>query len=154
MNTKIGCFCAVVLCCNLSPGSQVQLLFSQMDNGDEVLIEYASSGCFHRTHYTISITKRQGRCTAVIRDNQQTEQKDQLDEIELTRKDIQGLDHLLRYYRDRRSGRCTTTDEISISYRENGKEIATDKFTDSTCAIHERRGILSLSELISRLNRK
>jgi hypothetical protein len=150
MRTRIGCFLAVLLCSSVCSAQQV-LLFSQMDNGDEILIKYESSGCYHNIHSTISFRKVRGRVTAAIRNDRK---KDQQNETELTRRDIQGLDNLLRYYRARQRGYCTTTDRIAISYRENGREIAREAFVDSTCRVDNIRGVLPLSEVIDRIHEK
>jgi hypothetical protein len=74
--------------------------------------------------------------------------------LELSEADIAGLDALLAIYRTNIANGCTTTDKIMISQVRNGKVIASEQFTDSSCQASAIKDVVTIESLMQRLTDK
>lgn len=125
---------------------KTNLLFSDMENGDEIVVKYSSQGCFHSYSYQLNFKRENGNTHVTIK--YPTEEA--VDKaLPLTPRDITRLDKLFFHYRNRNNFGCTTSTSSKVSYREAGKEIASDEFVDGSCSDFSKMGILSF-EMIER----
>ncbi|MDR3159826.1 MAG: hypothetical protein LBU11_12675 [Zoogloeaceae bacterium] len=124
--------------------------FADLPKDDQLEIRFSSGGCFHRVAYELTF-RRATETTVSI--TQTRGNRVELGQLTLSMADVDGLDELVRFYRSVSSGNCTTSDSIIISQRHNGKIVATEKYTDNTCATNNMEGITAIPALVQRLRK-
>lgn len=115
--------------------------FRELANGDRVHVQFQSRGCFHNYRYDFHIDggdalrARSGAGRAVALSPAQRSQ----------------LDRLLRFYRERREGFCTSQDTITVAYFSGGRKIASERFTDGTCDTYDMKGVTTFRDIGEKL---
>jgi hypothetical protein len=132
---------------------------------DTLQISFTSTGCFHFDSYEVSVRRTDRYSVSVVEifekgptafDQQISESpptRVELGELLLSRKEVVGLDRLLKFYRSKKPEGCTTTDTISISRIRNGNVIATEQFVDQSCRA-DGKHLLRIPEFAQRLKEK
>ena len=132
---------------------------------DTVKISFTSTGCFQLTSYELSVRRTDRYFVSVVEimdkgptafDQKITKSppnRVELGELVLSRKEVVGLDRLLKFYRSRKPEGCTTTDNISISRIHDGNTIATEQFVDESCRT-DGTYLLRIPEFAQRLKEK
>src|SRR5262249_5736338 len=137
--------------------------FSSLKASDTLKVRYTSTGCFHFCDYEFTFRRDATTTVSVVsvlrkwseRDPDDADKsREKLGQIQLNAADLAGLDELLRFYRSKPSGFCTTRDNITISQVQDGKIIATERFQDNSCETRETNRITTLPELARRLEKK
>ena len=137
--------------------------FSKLPATDILQVRFVSRGCFHFSTHELTFRRGATSTVAVVSVLQEwsdaTKQlsdvkREELGHVTLTDSDLKGLDELLRFYRSSPWGGCTTTDTITISQVRDGKTIATEQFTDSSCSTYQMKDVTTLAEVVRRLEKK
>lgn len=122
---------------------------ADLPKGDQLEISFASDGCRHSRAYNLTF-RRATETTVFITNAKKQAESGQLT---LSKDDVDGLDRLVRFYRSRSPGNCTTSDSITISQRHEGKIVATEEYTDDSCATHTMTGVTTIPALVRRLQK-
>lgn len=120
---------------------------ADLPKGDQLEMSFISSGCFHRYAYDLTF-RRAIETTVSI-----TQNRVGLGQLTLSKADVDGLDELVRFYRSSSPGNCTTRNSITISQRHDGEIVATEKYTDDSCATYNMKGVTNISALVQRLQK-
>lgn len=134
--------------------------FQQLPAGDAITVVFTSEGCFH--HYTYEFDFRRGAdLTAKVTQIEQRwneEKKTQevarripLGTVKLSAAAAAGLDRLFAFYRTMKRGGCTTVNQITATHRSGDTVLATESFTDATCATDRLRDVTLLPFLAEKL---
>ena len=115
--------------------------FRELARGDRLRVQYQSRGCFHNDRYDFEF---EGGDALVARSSGGRV-------VALSSAQRSGLDRLLRFYRERRDGLCTTQDTITVAYFRSGRKIATERFTDGTCDTYEMKGVTRFRDVAEKL---
>jgi hypothetical protein len=121
--------------------------FSNLPEGDQLEISFRSSGCFKRDAYNLTF-HRATETTAFISDLEGRQ-------LTLSKADVDGLDRLMRSYRSIvvTPVICTTSDSITISQRHEGEIVATEEYSDGSCATGAMKDITRIPDLVRRLRK-
>jgi len=119
--------------------------FSKVSPDQELRIKFESRGCAHQTQFLmvysvhpeprISVTSLGER--GVI--DPKTEEwriesgRQELGTATFTPGGVARLDNLLRFYRKKSKGACTTINNITFTLLENGRTLRTETYEDDTC---------------------
>jgi len=151
MQIRSGLLVAVALFIIASPVLADDVAtFSSLPEGDELVVMFASHGCFHHESYELTFRRSKEAVVHVVRlplatlvkvsdelskvDDQANDGvRVELGDLTLTAAEVEGLDRLLTFYRSRPKASCTTIDDVSISQRRDNKQLAQEKFTDGSC---------------------
>jgi len=68
-----------------------------------------------------------------------------------SRREIQGLDRLIQFYRSRPVGGCTTEDEITITWFRDRQKIASERYVDRSCATYQMKDVMRFYEIATKL---
>lgn len=121
---------------------------------DEVRIEYSSGGCFHFFAFDFTLSgKTPG--TVAVAERVTKDGKVSLrpaGSVPLSHLDIQRLDNRIAFYRQKRPGRCTTVDSITISWLQDGKIVEKESFRDESC--QDKSSMLNLYALANRVTNR
>jgi hypothetical protein len=136
--------------------------FSTLRPGDSLEMTFHTSGCFHSATYELSFHRSEELEVHLVEVRRVWSEerkeisilRDDIGDLILTKADIQGLDLLLRFYRSKPRGGCTTTDQIEISQRHDGRVEGAERFTDGSCSVYERRDLTLIPELVARVQRR
>jgi hypothetical protein len=135
--------------------------FAALPKGDELEVTFSTSGCFHYFSYELKFHRSAELEVSVVelvpqwsRDLKRiiSTNRVSLGDLTLTQTDVDGLDHLLAFYRSRRRGTCTTVDKIAICQRHEGRMAAREHFTDGSCS-NDRKDVTRITELVARLEK-
>ena len=143
--------------------AESKISFVALKPGDEIRIEFESTGCFHSYKEEIKVfrTNEFRALLVTLRPIEKTATKRVQEippkEMVLSDSDVRKLDATLAYYRGLKGGLCTTTDKVKITQFHEGKISSTETYVDRTCGLIDRRLAGSLKEisfvdLIARLN--
>jgi hypothetical protein len=155
------CFALLVSCGSLLASDNIGR-FSTLPRGEEIQVDFKSTGCFHSLTYELSFQRATNVIVSVTNIEYEwsperhiitATNRVQLGQLTLGEADLAGLDQLLRFYRSRRRGGCTTQDAIAVSWRRDGKILATEQFTDETCATYNMTNLVTIPALVQRLAR-
>jgi hypothetical protein len=160
---KLFATCIVFLiCCRSLFAADKVGVFSDLQAGEEMKVDFNSTGCFHQQTYKLSFRRQsevvvsattfefvRSEDSSVITATNETA----LGQVTLSGTDLTGLDKLLRFYRSGRSGGCTTSDRIIVCRLRDGKIVATEHFKDDSCATYEMKELLTMPSLISRIQK-
>src|SRR5262249_3859962 len=113
---------------------------AQLLPGDRLHVSYRSRGCYHDQKYEIDFE----RATYVTAKSSGVT-------VTLSPEDVAGLDTLFQFYRSRPGGSCTTQDHIRVDQFRGDRKIATEYYTDYSCATYEMKGVTRLVEIAERL---
>jgi len=143
----------------VSPGSMADSVatFSQLGPRDELRVHFHANGCFYDTRYNLVF--RGGDAPSVSIATVSTTLSRYMHQAPgvpvlssaLSDTMLAGLDGLLRFYRSRPPGRCTSSEEIEMVQLHDGAIVAQERFRDGSCASTRTPGVYSLSQLIGRV---
>jgi hypothetical protein len=133
------------------------LWFSEMENGDSVEVTEHSTGCFHNwTHYfevrrsDDSFSFTQYEITWDKSNPPQIVEKKALGTTTLSKKDIKGLDALLKFYRGKKEGGSTTFTSLVVEYFEPGRRVMIEKLEDGSGGFYRDKDALDFFRLTQR----
>jgi hypothetical protein len=127
-------------------------MLAGIDEQESMLIDYHTRGCFHEARYGFRFSGaalNQVEIFSLPSENNDAPRQ-RIGTLELTKADLRGINSLLNFYRSGPRGNCSKIDTIKITWHRDGKEIATESFTDSSCSM-ELNGMLPLHHLVSRV---
>jgi hypothetical protein len=136
--------------------------FSELKEGDEMIVDLVSTGCWHNTHEIFAFRRAKDSSVSVtvtyIEHIQHGKEPDTLNpiklgEVKLSEKEFKGLDGLLGFYRSPRSSGCTDKDKITFVFRREGTVVARESFIDASCS-YERRDFTWLGHLVDKIFEK
>ena len=104
--------------------------FQELKRGDRVFVKFESQGCFHHSIWELAFEKRDSISVSI---KEVGPKKASSVESVLAEHEIIGLDHLLKFYRAKPQGGCTTIDTICVTWIRDGHSIFEEKFIDETC---------------------
>lgn len=167
---RITILCFVVATGIMAPswgqGAEKVAKFASLGKSEELVLTFTTTGCFHFASYQLTVRRDAKAADLIGVKIVQTKQMNapgggpeskepvELGELKLTKADLEGLDNLIDFYRSGPKNTCTTVDEITISYRHEGKEVATEKFKDGSCSTHDKKELTRIADLIARLVKK
>lgn len=137
--------------------------FAALPGADTLRVRYDTTGCFHSASYEFTFTAGAAPRVMAARLNlewSETERKFveasrvTLGDLALAAEDLRQLDALIAFYRTKPNGGCTSIDKLHFEQVSGGKVVAKEAFTDASCSVHERKGVLSLSTLLDRMQKK
>lgn len=137
--------------------------FSSLAKGDELHLTFRTTGCFHYSTYQLTFRCAEETTVNIVQvlsfnsplnTVPDPSKPTELGELKLSKADLEGLDHLVEYYRSGPKNTCTNVDEITISHHRDGKVTATEKFKDGSCATHSKKELTRIDDLIARLTQK
>lgn len=133
------------------------LYFSEMENGDRVEVTEHSTGCFHNwTHYfeirrsDDSFSFTQYEITWDKSNPPQVAEKKTLGTITLSKKDVEGLDALLKFYRGKKEGGSTTFTSLVVEYFEPGGRVKVENLVDGSGGFYRDKDALDFFRLTQR----
>ncbi len=135
--------------------------FTALPEGAELEMVYASTGCFHAVQYELKFLRSpelEVRIVqvesewSVVKQAHGATNRVELGKLKLTKADEEGLDRLMKFYRSKPGGGCTTVNFITVSQRQAGTVIATEQFTDKSCS--HRDDVTWVTDLVRRLQVK
>lgn len=139
-------------------------MLSGLDRNQELAVRFESNGCFHHSLYDLHFTiepeslKVTGFDLSPYYDTPSKKiiehPQRPLVPLVLSHRDIIKLDRLFEFYRTTHQQGCTTVDSISIEKRTGAKTVATESFTDGSCATYERSDLLTIPALVMRMEPK
>ncbi|WP_144240962.1 hypothetical protein [Fimbriimonas ginsengisoli] len=101
----------------------------------EVVLDYRSRGCFRNVAFVFHFQRQPGtdglKATVLRRPGQR------FGSVDLNRRQVRRLDHLLKYYREHDRGNCTTVDTIRVELRERGVTVRTESFVSAQCSLYD-----------------
>jgi hypothetical protein len=156
------CFVLLVSCGALLASDSVGT-FSALPHGEEMQVGFQSVGCFHSLTYELSFRRASEAIVSVAKVEYGWSQERhvitatnrvELGELTLSEAELAGLDRLLRYYRASHTGGCTTRDVIVFSRRRDGRIVATEQFTDDSCATYDMKDLVTIPALVQRLEKR
>ena len=104
---------------------------------ERIAVEFRSRGCFHNERYRFDL---EGGDTVVVRSsNDRT--------VQLSSAERAGLDRLLQFYRKGQEGLCTTQDSVTMTYFRGGRKVATERYTDGTCATYDMKSVTTFRDI-------
>lgn len=119
-------------------------------------VDFRRSGCFSSSRYMFSFRRGQALEAEVfdIKFNAKSkdEVKSSLGKIRLNASEAAGIDNLLRFYRSKPEGYCTTIDTVELVRYRDGQEISREHFEDPTCS-YDRKDFVRLEKLAERLTK-
>ncbi len=165
MTRFLAAFLVLVLagCASTPKPSAGGRLFSELRAGERLHVRYASNGCFHRYAYGFEF-ERSTAMTVRIASLSPTwswslaPEDDRpptpLGTLTLSRRDVSGLDRLLRAYRASPGASSTTIDNIMLE-RFNAGDVVThrESFLNSAPAVEKVFGVTTLPSLVRRLEK-
>jgi hypothetical protein len=139
-----------------------QLSFATMEEGDRVEVTYSSTGCFHDTTFYYEVRRVDG--VSVFTQYAITWQqgvppkiaeKKVLGESRLTKKEIDGLDAFLRFYRGKKEASSTTQSTMLVEYYEGSKRVGVETLHDESggYGLEGRKDIVQIFELADRFQK-
>ncbi len=124
-------------------------------SGESMVVTYSSQGCFHHRSNILFFHENNVIIYKTINQWNQKTDKTKMGTLTLTKKDKEGLNRLFAYYAKKsHDGWCTNVDNIEIKRYKDEKLISSKKITDASCALYQKKDILSFSELIGRVMKK
>jgi hypothetical protein len=127
--------------------------FRKLPDGDTIEVTFQSFGCFHQAAHALDFARGK-EMTVDILSLVPPKRGKALGKITVSDRDLAGLDRLMKFYRSKQPGGCTTVDTIGVVQKHDGKVVAEEKYTDSTCATYDKKDLTLFSALISRLGDK
>ena len=121
---------------------------------EHMVVTYSSQGCFHHRSNILVFHENNVTVYKTMNEWNKKVSKSKMGTLALSKKDKEGLNKLFSYYDGKLPNGCTTVDEIEIKRYKNEKLISSKKITDASCALYQKKDILSFSELIERVMKK
>ena len=131
--------------------------FREFPADDSIHVTFTTTGCFHHATWEFDF-QRAEKTSAVITlleqhwdeaaKRQVTNKRIPLGTVTLSNRELAGLDRLLAFYRSNQPGGCTTVDRITVTQKSGEREIATESYTDATCATDGRKDLTLFLSLI------
>ncbi len=153
----VACCCVVFLAKpNAHPGS-----FSSLQQGDILVVQFHSSGCFHGATHELTFQRGAELTVSVVQIPSGTVRSPRIAEqtnrvalgtLRLSQSDVAGLDRLMDYYHSKRSGDCTTIDDITFTQQRGDEIVASEQIVDAPCHPDEMESILRFPDLIARVS--
>jgi hypothetical protein len=137
--------------------------FSHMQNGDRIEVTEHSTGCFHNTicYYEVSRSDdiysfRKYAITWANTFPRTILGKKALGNIILTKKDVAGLDGLLKFYRGKKEAASTTETSLLVEYYEPAGRVKIEKLYDGSGGhgLDNRDDVTTFFTLVQRFNAK
>jgi hypothetical protein len=113
-------------------------MFSALTDSDTLVVEYRTSGCFHREANSFRFRREGTKLLVTAYDSggfnrpNFWRKSQELGTIALTEDDIGQLDNLLSFYRERRKGASTTVDYVRMDLYRGGTRVGSEMFVDRT----------------------
>jgi hypothetical protein len=159
MGALVACACLVGVAFQ-SPVNRITS-FKSLASGTERQIRFQSIGCFSQQTYQLRVRERVLSVYKVAADERipakfGRDKAEFVGSVQLSDRELAGLDALIAFYRSNPSSNCTTVDSISITDLHNDKPIAQESFTDGSCSYGNPNapkvpvGTVWLQELIER----
>jgi len=127
--------------------------FQKIPAGDTIEVTFMSVGCFHRVSYKMTFAPGENAVVS-IKDLYSPKPGKHLGKIAVSGRDLAGLDRLMKYYRTPHLGGCTTVDQIKLVQKHDGKVVAEEEYTDSTCGTYDKKDFTLFPALAGRLEKK
>jgi hypothetical protein len=143
------------------PAFAQTLNFSSMENGDKVEITLHATGCFLNAKSYYEVRKTAGTSfftqyaiTWDKSDPPKITEKKVIGELQLTQKDIEGLDNFLGYLRGKKETGGTTQFSYQVEYYERGTQIRTESLWDESAGfdMRNRLDVISIQKLTKRFH--
>ena len=130
--------------------------FSDLPEGDRIVVRYSSTGCFHFFTFEFSYSPV-GNGSFDVHELQMEWSKAKqahversrryLGRVSLEKNEASKLDALIAYYREPQEFICSTVDEIHLSQIRRGRVVAEESFSDSSCAQMMQRDLLTFGAM-------
>jgi len=130
----------------LAPGDELRIHFHGTAFVNNATFRVLFEGAPHPTLSMQRITSNHPRSQEPLPTRLRT--------VALADSEVAGLDSLLRFYRARRSGSCTTMDHVRVEQLRDGKVVGAEAFVDPSCAHGYIPGIGSLDRMVERISWK
>lgn len=131
--------------------------FATLQAGQTIEVDFRSSGCFRSEHLSFRFRNENGLRVEVSNFKFDTKTREEvlepLGSLRLNKNDAIALDGLLKFYRTKPEGHCTSVDSGAIRLMQGGKEISSESFRDATCSASNSE-MLKLSDLANRLKKE
>ena len=136
-----------------------ELSFATMEDGDRVEITHSSKGCFHDTTLYYEVSRRDGVSVFVQYAitwekaiQPKIVEKKVIGELKLTKKEIDGLDAFLRFYRGKKEASSTTQKSLIVEYYEGSKRVGVESLHDESDGhkLENRKDVVQFFELAGR----
>ena len=134
---------ALLILCSSATALAGTVSLSQLQPGDQLHVSYRSRGCFHDRKYEIDFERGTSVTARSVGRS-----------VTLSPREVDGLDRLIRFYRSRPVGDCTTQDDISITWFRNGRKITSGRYVERSYATYEMKNITRFSEIGTKLGLK
>jgi hypothetical protein len=114
---------------------QSAISFRQTRPNQQVIVSFATQGCFHKARYRLQF---RGFPTPKVdvywEDGWTTTRKkgERIGSVRLSNAQLDRLDNLLRFYRGARGNGCTTVEHARFDLIEKGHVVHSEAFTDSS----------------------
>ena len=112
--------------------------------GETFEVTFASSGCFHQSSDSFTITSHAIGLTGKGR-------KAKRPRLALKPSEIKKLDALLKFYAAGPANGCTTVDSITLKHVKAGKILQTYQYTDASCSTHRKKNVLTFHAIMQRM---
>lgn len=124
-----------------SAAARPQIRFRGLPANQKVVIDFKSTGCYHRLQCKLEYSRLPSpaiRVEEVVYPDSggvpsAVDHTTDRGLVALHQADVRRLDNLLRFYRTRRKGRCTTLNDVTFSLRQGDRVLTTETFQDSSC---------------------
>ena len=105
--------------------------------GDRVQVQFHTQGCYHDYRYQFDL---EHRGTLVARSSAGRA-------VALSPAQAAGLDRLIRFYRERHEGFCSTHEEVTLTYFRRGRKITKERYSDGTCQSDDVKPITTFYQI-------
>lgn len=127
--------------------------FQKLPAGDTIEVTFMSVGCFHRVGYKMTFVPGESAVVSIEALDSPKPAKP-MGKITVSGRELAGLDRLMKYYRTPHFGGCTTVDQIKLVQKHDGKVVAEEEYTDSTCGTRDNKDFTLFPALAGRLEKK
>ena len=124
-------------------------------------VTFTREGCFSDERYEFHFTRDQALDVRIFRIDPPVGTPDakageggkwDLGKITLLPAEAAGLDRLFAHYRSITEGGCSTIDRINLTLKSGGKVVATENFTDATCATSQVKDLVGLLAIAAKVD--
>lgn len=130
--------------------------FADFRTGETIEVDFRSSGCFNSEHLIFVFrrgTDLQVEVSKVVFDKETNDDKVvSQGRVALSKSETEGLDGLIKFYRNLEEGYCTTAEFVQVTYRKGEEEIAKENFVDRTCS-YNVKDLTRFTELRDKLGK-
>ena len=134
------------------------ITFQELAAGDTIYVTFRSSGCFGESAYEFTFEANSFTVKVTDFEHHWIESEKRVQDVTrisqgtgtLSAAEIAGLDRLFMFYRFKQPGGCTTVNVISATQKRGDTVLASESFTDESCATYDMPNLMLLPSIAAK----